>query len=209
MGIIPASQKGRVTLKTSSIPKFRPILVIISGPSGVGKDAVFSHIRKLGYPFHYVTTATTRKPRTDESDGADYHFLSRDEFKERIAQKKLLEWAEVYGNYYGIPREEIEPLLKKGRDVIVKVDVQGAATISKLFPEAVTIFLMPPSKAELERRLKQRYSESYQELERRLKTASKEIESAHLFRHVIVNYTDKLESTVKQIEKIVAQEKKG
>lgn len=182
-------------------------LIILSGPSGVGKDAVFSRVKQLGRSFHYATTVTTRLPRPAEQNGIDYHFLTQQEFKQKIAQNELLEWAEVYGNYYGVPKEEIEPALEEGQDVIVKVDVQGAATLKRLFPEAITIFLMPPSQKELFQRLKQRHSESKADLDRRLKTVQEEMKSLHLFNYVLVNPTDKLDETVAQIENIVAAQK--
>lgn len=187
--------------------KPKPGLIILSGPSGVGKDAVFSRMKQLGRPFHYATTATTRLPRPTEQNGIDYHFLTPEEFKRKIARNELLEWAEVYGNYYGVPKEEIKPALEEGQDVIVKVDVQGAATLKRLFPEAITIFLMPPSEEELVQRLKQRHSESKADLDRRLKTVQQEMRGLHLFNYVLVNYTDKLDETVAQIENIVAAQK--
>lgn len=190
-----------------SANKAKPLLVILSGPSGVGKDAVFSRMKQLARPFHYPVTATTRPPRPTEQNGVDYHFLSKEEFDQKIAQNQFLEWAEVYGNYYGVPKEEVEPALKRGQDVIVKVDVQGAATLKRLLPEAIAIFLMPPSEEELVQRLEQRHSESQADLHRRLKTVKQEMKSLRLFNYVIVNHTDKLDETVAQIEDIVTAQK--
>jgi len=185
----------------------RPLLVVLSGPSGVGKDAVLARMRKLGRPFHYVITATTRPKRAGEKKGVDYHFLSRKEFQQMLDKHQFLEWANVYGNYYGVPKDEITSALSKGVDTIVKVDVQGAATIKKILPQAVFIFLMPPSVEELEKRLKRRRSESSEDLALRLERAKGEIESLPLFDYVITSHQNKLDEVVSQIDAIVAAEK--
>jgi guanylate kinase len=183
------------------------LLIVLSGPSGVGKDAVLARMRNLGRPFHYVVTATTRPQRAREKDGIDYHFLSQEEFQQMKGKGQFLEWAEVYGNYYGVPRDEISRALSKGIDVMVKVDVQGAATIRKILPQAVFIFLMPPSMEELELRLKQRHSESSIDLALRLEKAKEEIKNLPLFDYVITSYQNKLKDVVSQIDAIVAAEK--
>ena len=185
----------------------RPLLVVLSGPSGVGKDAVLARMRKLGRPFHYVITATTRPKRAGEKKGVDYHFLSRKEFQQMLDKHQFLEWANVYGNYYGVPKDEITSALSKGVDTIVKVDVQGAATIKKILPQAVFIFLMPPSVEELEKRLKRRRSESSEDLALRLERAKGEIKSLPLFDYVITSHQNKLDEVVSQIDAIVAAEK--
>ena len=118
-----------------------PLLVVLSGPSGVGKDTVLIRMRQLRCQFHYVVTATTRKRRGKEKEEKDYHFLSRGTFQRMIDEGEFLEWAEVYGNFYGVPKEEMRQALAKGMDVMVKVDVQGAATIKKQLPQSVCIFL--------------------------------------------------------------------
>lgn len=188
-------------------PRPKPLLVILSGPSGVGKDAVITKMKELGFPFYYAVTATTRPRRTGEQDGIDYYFLSEEEFHEKIKANQLLEWAKVYGNYYGVPKKQLDEAFKSGQDVIVKVDVQGAATIKQVLPEAVFIFLMPPSMEELERRLRQRHSESLTELTLRLETAREEMKSLALFDYAIVNYQDKLDATISQINAIANAEK--
>jgi guanylate kinase len=185
----------------------RPLLVVLSGPSGVGKDAVLARMRKLERPFHYVITATTRPKRAGEKNGVNYHFLSRKEFQQMIDKHQFLEWANVYGNYYGVPKDEITSALSKGVDTIVKVDVQGAATIKKILPQAVFIFLMPPSVEELEKRLKRRRSESSEDLALRLERAKGEIKSLPLFDYVITSHQNKLAEVVSQIDAIVAAEK--
>jgi len=184
-----------------------PLLIIISGPSGVGKDAALTRMKKAGLPFHYVVTATTRPKRPGEKDGVDYRFLSEDQFHQMTETKQFLEWAKVYGNYYGVPKEEIKEALKRGQDVIVKVDVQGAATIKQILPDAVFIFLIPPSTEDLANRLKRRQSQPSAELNLRLNKAREEMESLSLFDYVVVNYTDKLDLAVSQINAIVTAEK--
>ena len=186
----------------------RPLLVVLSGPSGVGKDAVLARMSKLGRPFHYVITATARPKRAGERNGVDYHFLSRKEFQQMIDKHQFLEWANVYGNYYGVPKDEITSALSKGVDAIVKVDVQGAATIKEILPQAVFIFLMPPSVEELEKRLRRRRSESSEDLALRLEKAKGEIKSLPLFDYVITSRQNKLDEVVSQIDAIVVAEKR-
>jgi len=169
---------------------------------------VLAGMRKLGRPFHYVVTATTRPKRAGEKNGVDYHFLSRKEFQQMIDKHQFLEWANVYGNYYGVPKDEITSALSKGVDVIVKVDVQGAATIKEILPQAVFIFLMPPSGEELEKRLRRRRSESSTDLALRLERAKGEIKSLPLFDYVITSRQNKLDEVVSQIDAIVAAEKR-
>jgi guanylate kinase len=184
------------------------LLVILSGPSGVGKDAVLARMKERGYPFHYVVTATTRQKRPGEKHGKDYYFLSRDQFQSMMEKGELLEQAEVYGNYYGVPKREITQALSQGRDAILKVDIQGAATLKKVLPQAVFIFLMPPSMADLERRLKQRSSDSEADLALRLEKAREEIKKLPLFDYVITSHENKLDDVISQIQTIVAAEKR-
>jgi guanylate kinase len=186
----------------------QPLLVVLSGPSGVGKDAVLARMKNLGRPFHYVITATTRPKRAGEKNREDYHFLSRKEFQQMIAKHQFLEWANVYGNYYGVPKDEITSALSKGIDTIVKVDVQGATTIKKILPQAVFIFLVPPSMEALEKRLRRRRSESSTDLALRLEKAKGEIKSLPLFDYVITSRQNKLDEVVSQIDAIVAAEKR-
>ena len=184
-----------------------PLLIVLTGPSGVGKDAVLTRMRKLRRPFHYVVTATTRLQREGEKNGVDYYFLSQEKFQQMLDKGQLLEWAKVYGNYYGVPRDEISQALSKGADVIVKVDVQGAATIKKILPQAVFIFLTPPSMEELELRLRQRRSEAPIDLALRLEKAKDEIKSLPLFDYVITSHQDRLDDIISQIDAIVVAEK--
>lgn len=184
-----------------------PLLIVLSGPSGVGKDAVLTRMRKLACPFHYVVTATTRSRRALEKDGVDYHFLSQEEFQRMIDEGQFLEWARVYGNCYGVPKAEISQALSAGMDVVVKVDVQGAATIKSILSEAVFVFLMPPSMEELEARLRRRHSESSSELTLRLARAKEETGSLALFDYVLTSHEGRIDDVISQIKAIVVSEK--
>ncbi len=185
----------------------KPLLIVLSGPSGAGKDAVLTRMKELGYPLEYITTVTTRPQRADERDNVDYHFSSMGKFQEMISGKELLEWANVYGNWYGVPREAVKQALDKGQDVIVKVDIQGAVTIKKILPQAVFIFLIPPSSEELALRLKQRHTESPFDLALRLKTAEEEIKQLSLFDYIVLNERDEIALAVSDIKAIIAAEK--
>jgi guanylate kinase len=185
--------KGKKT-KTS-----QPLLIIISGPSGVGKDATLDIMKKAGLPYDYVVTATTRSKRPGEKDGIDYWFISENKFQQMVKKNQFLEWAKVYGNYYGVPKREINDALNKGLDVVVKVDVQGAATIKRIRPDALFIFLMPPSTKELANRLQQRYGLSSAELKVRLGKAQEEMKSLPIFDYIITSHTDNLELTADQV----------
>ena len=193
--------------KRKNTQSAHPLLIVISGPSGVGKDATLDRMKKAGLPYHYVLTATTRPKRPGEKDGVDYWFVSEDKFHQMVEKNQLLEWAKVYGNYYGVPKREIKEALKQGLDTVVKVDVQGAATIKQILPDALFIFLMPPSPEELASRLKQRYGSSSADLDVRLGKAQEEIESLPLFDYVVISYTDNLDLTVTEINAAVTAEK--
>ena len=185
----------------------KPLLILLSGLSGAGKDTVLEAIRKSGLPFYISVSATTRAPRAGEKEGVDYFFVTKKEFQEMIDGNQLLEWANVYGNLYGRPREPIREELKKGKDVIVRIDVQGAAAYKKMLPGAVAIFLTASSIAELEKRLQKRRTESPEELELRLKTAEKELNQLDIFDYIIVNRENEMESTVANVQAIIAAEK--
>ena len=185
----------------------KPLLIVLSGPSGAGKDALLTKMKESGYPLEYITTVTTRVQRAEEKDNVDYHFISTGKFQEMLKNNELLEWANVYGNWYGVPKEPIKQALERGRDTIVKVDTQGAATIKKIMPEAVFIFLMPPSREELATRLKQRHTESPSDLALRIKTVEEEIKQLPLFDYIVVNKQDKIDLAVSDITAIIAAEK--
>lgn len=184
-----------------------PLLVVLSGPSGAGKDAVLSRMRDLGYSFHYVVTVTTRPRRAVESDGKDYWFLTEAEFQKMLRNGELLESAQVYGYWYGVPRKQVKQALDEGKDVMLKIDVQGAATIRKLIPGAVLIFLAPPRMDEHEQRLRQRQTESDAELRVRLGRAGEEMKSLPLFDYIVVNHKGELDAAVSDINAIVTAEK--
>lgn len=185
----------------------QPLLVVISGPSGVGKDSVLMRMRELGFPFHFVVTANSRPQRPGEIDGVDYHFVSTERFREMIANDELLEWAEVYGQYKGIPKFEIRQAMASGRDVILRINVDGAATIKRLAPEAVFIFLAPASLDELRHRLMLRRTESPAEVERRLAMVADELAQLPNFDYVVINHADRLDEAVGQIWAIISAEK--
>ncbi len=185
----------------------RPLLIVLSGPSGVGKDAVLARMKELAHPLKYITTLTTRPRRPNERNNIDYHFVSLKRFQGMIENNELLEWANVYGNWYGVPRQEVKQALGEGQDVIVKVDIQGAATIKKILPQALFIFLMPPSMDELLVRLRQRHTELPSDLALRLKTAEEEIEQLHLFDYVVMNRWDEIDLAVSEIKAIITAEK--
>ena len=188
-------------------PPSKPLLIVLSGPSGAGKDALLVRMKQLGYPLKYVTTVTTRAKRATERDNEDYHFISTGKFQKMMENKELLERANVYGNWYGVPKQPVKEALEKGQDTIVKVDIQGAATIKKIIPQAVLIFLMPPSLEELVMRLNQRHTESPFDLALRLKTAEEEIKQLPLFDYVITSQQDELDLAASDIKAIITAEK--
>lgn len=185
----------------------KPLLVVISGYSGVGKDALVNRMKELKLPFFYAVTATSRPQRPGERDGVDYHFISKAKFEAMIKHKEFFEWASVYGNFYGVPKKTIKQAMAEGKDAIVKVDVKGAASIKRIEPEAVTIFVAAPSMEELKRRLIQRKTESGIDLEIRLKTAEKEMETMSSFDHVVTSHTNAIDPAIDEIQNIIAAEK--
>ena len=184
-----------------------PLLVVLSGPSGVGKDAALAELKKLDRPWYFAVTATTRPKRPGERDGAPYIFLDNDTFLKMKERDEFLECAEVYGRWYGVPRSQVRQGLHDGRDVILKVDVQGAATIRQLAPEAVFIFMVPSSLDELARRLAQRQTESSPEMELRLAMAKEELARTEEFEYRVVNRDDSLEQAIADIDAIITAEK--
>jgi guanylate kinase len=189
------------------VPPPKPLLVVLSGLSGGGKDTVLTGLRQSGLPLEISISVTTRARRADEKDGVHYHFISNARFQELIDSNQLLEWATVYGNRYGIPREPVRQALQSGKDVVVKIDVQGAATIKKILPKAVFIFLATPYIEELEKRLKQRRTETPGELELRLKTAALELEKLPMFDYIVINRHGESDRTIADIKAIIAAEK--
>ena len=184
-----------------------PLLVVISGPSGVGKDSVLTRMRELDFPFHFVVTATSRAVRPGESDGYDYHFVSSERFEAMIRDEELIEWAEVYGQYKGIPKFEVRQAMASGRDVLLRINVDGAATVKRIAPEALFIFIAPGSPAELRRRLAVRRTESAEEIDRRLALAAHELQQVEHFDYVVLNHEDRLDEAVNQIRALITAEK--
>lgn len=184
-----------------------PLLAVISGPSGVGKDAVLTRLRDDHPELFFAVTATTRPRRPGEVDGVDYRFITEPRFKQLLADGEFLEHAEVYGRYYGVPRGPLREALAEGRDAIVKVDVQGAATIRRLVPDAFLIFIAPPSMEELHRRLTTRKTETPEQLAIRFRTAQSEMEEATKFDKVIVNATGALDRTVAEIVEAIREQR--
>ena len=184
-----------------------PLVVVISGPSGVGKDAVLNRLKARKYPFEFITTVTTRPRRANEKDSVDYHFISMAEFNQLQKSGGLLESANVYGNWYGVPKAPVKKALENGRDTIIKVDVQGAANIKKILPDAVFIFITAPSLEELSQRLTRRSTESVSDLSLRLKTAETEMQQICNFDYRVMNPSDDLESAINDILAIITAEK--
>lgn len=184
-----------------------PLVIILSGPSGVGKDAVLSRLKATDIPFFHVTTLTSRPIRSGEVDGRDYNFTTAADFRATVAAGGMLEHAEVYGNLYGVPKEPVRQALARGEDVVIKVDIQGAATIKKLIPEAVLIFLTVPDVAELEQRLKGRRTETVADMDLRLKTAAREMSAVSGFDYAVYNRDDCLDNAVSDIAAIIRAEK--
>ncbi|TES83096.1 MAG: guanylate kinase [Dehalococcoidia bacterium] len=188
-------------------PTPKPLLIVLSGPSGAGKDAVLNRMKTVGHPAKFITTATTRTQRANEEDNVAYHFVSEKDFQKMLQNKELLEYANVYGNWYGVPREPVRKALEAGQDAIVKVDVQGAATLKKILPEAVFIFLASPTTEELETRLRERQTESELDCDLRLKTAAEEMKQLHLFDYIVFNERNEIERAASAIEAIITAEK--
>jgi guanylate kinase len=184
----------------------RPLLIVISGPSGVGKDTVLQRMMERQLPFHFVVTATTRAIRPNEVDGKDYIFVTRDQFAEMIEQGELLEHAFVYNDYKGIPRQQVQQALASGRDVVMRLDVQGAETIRKLFPEALLIFLTTQTEVELVERLRVRRTEESENLKLRIATARQELKRVDIFDYLVVNPDQRLDNTVDTIMAIINAE---
>jgi len=183
-----------------------PLLIVISGPSGVGKDSVLNRMKERGLPFHFVVTATTRPKRPNEINGQDYIFVSSDEFARMIEGNELLEYAIVYNDYKGIPKQQVRDALSSLTDVIMRIDVQGAATIRKLVPNAVLIFLTTESEDDMVQRLQSRQTETPEGLKLRIATARQELKRANEFDYVVVNKQLCLDKTVDDISAIITAE---
>ena len=183
-----------------------PLLIVISGPSGAGKDTVVQRMKERGLRFHFVTTATTRLRRPNEVDGKDYLFISAEKFAKMIEADEFMEHALVYGDYKGVPKEQVRKALASGRDVVMRLDVQGAETIRRLVPEALLIFIATDSEEELISRLKERSTETPEALAIRIATTRQELKGVDAFDYVIVNHDDQLDHTVDVVQAIIEAE---
>lgn len=178
-------------------------LFIITGPSGAGKDSVIFRAKEQGLDFAQVVTTSSREIRAGESEEHPYHFVSEKEFRKMIDSGEMIEWAEVYGNLYGSSKKEVEDRLSENDVVIVKVDPQGARTFKKLMPEAVSIFIMPPSYEYLEKRLVNRETDSKEVIKQRLETARKELENLLDWDYLVVNEEGKLDEAANEVKEII------
>ncbi len=184
----------------------QPLLIVISGPSGAGKDTIMQRMKERGMPFHFVVTATTRPRRENEVHGHDYFFVSKEEFARMIDEDELIEYAIVYGDYKGIPKQQVREALASGQDVVMRIDVQGAETVRKLAPNAVMIFMTVDNEQELERRLRERKTENAEELALRIATARKELQRVDSFDYIVVNADDHQDEAVDTIQAIIITE---
>ncbi len=181
------------------------LLLVVSGASGTGKGTVCKRLLAESSTLFYSISATTRQPRAGEKDGVEYFFVTVEEFQKWIAEDKFLEYAEVYGNFYGTPIHKIEERLNHGEDVLLEIDIQGALNVMKKRPDGVYIFLLPPSLEELSNRIKGRGSESPETFARRFQAATSEIATGKKYQYVVVN--DTVDSAVEKIKAIIAAER--
>lgn len=181
--------------------KHKGILIVVSGFSGAGKGTLMKQLVHAYDNYALSVSMTTRKPRPGEQEGREYFFVNREEFEEKIANNGLVEYAQYCDNYYGTPREYVEKQLEKGKDVILEIEIQGALKIKKQFPTALLLFVMPPSAAELKKRLEGRGTESLEVIKKRLMRASEEAEGIENYDYIVIN--DKLEECVSQMHSLI------
>jgi len=181
------------------------VLLVFSGPSGAGKGTICKALQQDNPSLRLSVSATTRPPRIGEVDGVHYYFLKREAFKKMIQNEELLEWAEVYGNFYGTPRRFVKEALDQGYDVILEIDIQGALQVKEKIPEAVLIFIAPPSKSELEARLTSRGTDSPEEIQKRLSCTISEMELARRYDYIVIN--DNIRQALEKIRAVITAEK--
>lgn len=180
------------------------LLIVLSGPSGVGKGTVCSMLRKLAPELVYSVSATTREPRTGETEGINYFFKSKEQFRSMIERDELLEYAEYVGNYYGTPRSFVNETIRAGKDIILEIEVQGAMKVKERFPEGVFVFLMPPSLGELKNRIVNRGTETDDSIRNRLSVAADEIRLLEHYDYAVIN--DRVELACERIKSIITAE---
>lgn len=207
LGAAPAPDDPLAGVPSEGAPG--ALLVVVSGPSGVGKDTIIDALRARPRDpdYHYVVTCTTRAPRPGESDGASYHFIAPERFAALRDAGAFLEWAEVHGNSYATPRAEVRRALAAGHDVILKIDVQGAAAVKATVPDALLVFVVPPSLEALFSRLRARATETARELEIRQRNAAIELARAGDYDYVVVNEDGQVERTAERIDEIIVAER--
>jgi len=186
--------------------KSNPLLIVISGPSGVGKDSVVKGLMERDHHLHFVITTTSRSPRENEHHGVDYYFTTKENFESMIAKNDFIEYALVYEQYKGVAKQQVRDAFASGKDVIMRLDVQGAATMRKLFPEAVLIFLLPSSEEELIFRLKDRGTETDESISLRMATTKKELDCMPIFDYFVYNPAGQLCKAVEHLEAIITAE---
>ena len=184
----------------------KPLVIVLSGPSGVGKDSVLKAMQIRGLAFHFVVTSTDRKPRVGEVNGVDYNFISTEQFRRMIDKDEFIEYAEVYGDLKGVPKSQINDALASGKDVVLRLDVQGAARLRQLFPESIQIFLVPENEEKWRDRFISRKTETEEMLQQRMDIAHEELQRVNEFDYVVVNCTDCLDITVNQLASIIEAE---
>ncbi len=180
---------------------------MVSGPSGAGKDTLLNRLKECGIAADFIVTATTRRRRDYEIDGVNYHFVTEDHFLKMIEDEELLEYARVYGNWYGVPKAQVRKAIESGRDAIIKVDIQGAATIKKNMPEACFIFVTPPTIEDLLERLEKRNTETLKDLQLRIHSAGNELDKLPMFDYVVVNRNEEADLAVDDMLAIIKTEK--
>lgn len=183
----------------------RGLLIVISGPSGAGKGTICKSFMERNKDVVLSVSATTRSPRKGEVDGVNYHFMTKEQFKDKIEANDFLEYAEVYDNFYGTPKSNVEELLESGKDVILEIDIQGALKVKENTEDGVFVFILPPSMEELKQRIIKRGSETEESLMKRFKSAYKEINFVSKYNYAVVN--DEIETAVEKLESIITAEK--
>jgi guanylate kinase len=184
----------------------KPLMIVISGPSGVGKDSIIHALLQRKLPIHFVVTVNTRHPRPDEKESIDYFFVSRERFQEMIDQEELIEYSQVYEDFKGVPKSQVEQAFASGKDVIMRLDVQGAEKIRNLFPDALLIFLVPDNEEEWIERFKSRNGERPKDWDMRMSKVREELQKVPLFDYVVVNPKNKLDEAVDVVEAIIKAE---